>query len=181
MGASIFRAERVSLVANGVALRTARPRDLAGLRDTLASLPDLHAQLAADTDPALQALAERLAPRPHLHQRLATTLHDEPAAVIREGGVIRDGCDAELDELRAIQANCGAFLLEMEQRERQRTGIANLRVEFNRVHGFFIEISNSQADKVPADYIRRQTVKNAERYITPELKGFEDKDRKSVV
>jgi DNA mismatch repair protein MutS len=107
--------------------------------------------------------------------RLATTIREDPAAVIREGGVIRDGCDTELDELRAIQSDCGAFLLDMEKRERSRTGIANLRVEYNRVHGFFIEVTQGQLDKVPVEYKRRQTMKNAERYITPELKAFEDK------
>jgi len=95
--------------------------------------------------------------------------------VIREGGVIRDGRDPLLDELRAIQKDCGAFLLDMEKRERERTGIANLRVEFNRVHGFFIEVTQGQLDKVPIEYKRRQTMKNAERFITPELKAFEDK------
>jgi DNA mismatch repair protein MutS len=102
-------------------------------------------------------------------------LRDEPAAMLREGGVIRDGCDAELDELRAIQDDCGAFLQAMEQRERARTGIPNLRVEFNRVHGFFIEVTQAQLDKVPVEYKRRQTMKSAERFITPELKAFEDK------
>src|SRR6185436_6042287 len=115
------------------------------------------------------------APDAVLHDRLARTLKDEPAAVLREGGVIRDGRDPELDELRAIQDDCGAFLLDMEKRERERTGIANLRVEFNRVHGFFIEITQGQLDKVPVEYKRRQTMKNAERFITPELKAFEDK------
>ena len=95
--------------------------------------------------------------------------------MLREGGVIADGYDAELDELRAIQTNCGEFLLELEARERARTGIANLKVEYNRVHGFYIEVTRAQADKVPDDYRRRQTLKNAERYITPELKTFEDK------
>ena len=95
--------------------------------------------------------------------------------MLREGGVIADGYDAELDELRAIQTNCGEFLLELETRERARTGIANLKVEYNRVHGFYIEVTRAQADKVPDDYRRRQTLKNAERYITPELKTFEDK------
>ena len=102
-------------------------------------------------------------------------LLDEPAALIRDGGVINHGCDADLDELRAIQTNCDGFLLDLEGREKARTGIANLRVQFNRVHGFFIEVTQGQLDKVPADYRRRQTLKNAERYITPELKAFEDK------
>jgi len=165
----------VERITARVALRTARPRDLAGLRDTLATLPALHAALAASAQPGLQAVAESLAPFEAGHARLAATLKDEPAALVREGGVIREGFDAELDELRAIQDNCGAFLLEMEQRERARTGIANLRVEFNRVHGFYIEITQAQLDKVPVEYKRRQTMKNAERFITPELKAFEDK------
>ena len=165
----------VERIAARVALRTARPRDLAGLRDTLATLPQLHAALADSAHPGLADAARALAPADDLHARLARTLKDDPAAVIREGGVIRDGCDAELDELRAIQNDCGAFLLDMEKRERERTGIANLRVEFNRVHGFFIEITQGQLDKVPVEYKRRQTMKNAERFITPELKAFEDK------
>jgi DNA mismatch repair protein MutS len=165
----------VERIATRVALRSARPRDLAGLRDTLATLPALHAALAAGGEPGLEAAAESLRPADDLHARLASTLMDEPAAAIREGGVIRDGCDAELDELRAIQNDCGAFLLAMEKRERERTGIANLRVEFNRVHGFFIEVTQGQLDKVPVEYKRRQTMKNAERFITPELKAFEDK------
>ena len=158
-----------------IALRTARPRDLAGLRDTLATLPGLHAALAASGQSGLEAMAPRLAPASDVQARIAATLKEEPAAVIREGGVIADGFDAELDELRAIQNDCGAFLLEMEGRERARTGIANLRVEFNRVHGFFIEVTQGQLDKVPVEYKRRQTMKNAERFITPELKAFEDK------
>ena len=99
----------------------------------------------------------------------------EPSSVLREGGVIATGFDPELDELRAIQTNCGEFLLELETRERERSGIANLKVEYNRVHGFYIEVSRANADNVPDDYRRRQTLKNAERYITPELKAFEDK------
>ncbi|MEO7741617.1 MAG: DNA mismatch repair protein MutS, partial [Usitatibacter sp.] len=165
----------VERITARVALRSARPRDLSGLRDTLATLPDLHAALADAGQGGLEAFAQSLAPDDVLHDRLARTLRDEPAAVLREGGVIRDGCDAELDELRAIQNDCGAFLLDMEKRERERTGIANLRVEFNRVHGFFIEITQGQLDKVPVQYKRRQTMKNAERFITPELKAFEDK------
>jgi DNA mismatch repair protein MutS len=165
----------VERITARVALRTARPRDLSGLRDTLATLPELHAALKASAQPGLAGHAQALAPADALLARLASTLKDEPAAVIREGGVIRDGCDAELDELRAIQNDCSAFLLDMEKRERERTGIANLRVEFNRVHGFYIEITQSNLDRVPVEYKRRQTMKNAERYITPELKAFEDK------
>ena len=106
---------------------------------------------------------------------LAQALLEEPAALVRDGGVIASGLDAELDELRAIQTNCDAFLLDLETREKARTGIANLRVQFNRVHGFYIEVTQGQLDKVPDDYRRRQTLKNAERFITPELKTFEDK------
>ncbi|HEX5628955.1 MAG TPA: DNA mismatch repair protein MutS, partial [Usitatibacteraceae bacterium] len=165
----------VERIASRVALGTARPRDLAGLRDTLATLPSLHGLLASASAPALHRLAGPLAPADDLHADLDATLKEEPAAALRDGGVIRDGFDAELDELRAIQGDCGSFLLEMERRERERTGIANLRVEFNKVHGFFIEVTQGQLDKVPLDYRRRQTMKNAERFITPELKAFEDK------
>ena len=165
----------IERIATRVALRTARPRDLAGLRDTLATLPELHALLAASGHPGLEHVAQSLVPEDAVHARLAATLKEEPAAVIREGGVIRDGHDAELDELRAIQDDCGAFLQEMEARERARTGIANLRVEYNRVHGFFIEVTQAQLAKVPVEYKRRQTLKSAERFITPELKAFEDK------
>jgi DNA mismatch repair protein MutS len=174
--AAIFAAwSDVERIATRVALRSARPRDLAGLRDTLATLPALHEALRGSGQPGLDAAAESLQPVPALHACLAASLMDEPAAVVREGGVIRDGRDGELDELRAIQKDCGSFLLEMEKRERERTGIANLRVEYNRVHGFFIEVTQGQLDKVPVEYKRRQTMKNAERFITPELKAFEDK------
>jgi DNA mismatch repair protein MutS len=165
----------VERITARVALRTARPRDLSGLRDTLATLPALHQELAESQQAGLDALTEALRPAHELHQRLAATLKDEPAAVIREGGVIREKCDPELDELRAIQDDCGAFLLDMEKRERERTGIANLRVEYNRVHGFYIEVTQANLDRVPVEYKRRQTMKNAERFITPELKAFEDK------
>ncbi len=172
----IFRSwSDVERITARVALRTARPRDLAGLRDTLASLPALHAALVESAQSGLLAAAESLRPLNDVHALLAAALKDEPAAVIREGGVIRDGHHPELDELRAIQSDCGAFLLEMEKRERSRTGIPNLRVEFNRVHGFYIEITQGQLDKVPVEYKRRQTMKSAERFITPELKTFEDK------
>jgi DNA mismatch repair protein MutS len=165
----------VERITARIALATARPRDLAGLRDTLATLPAMSSALAAAQHPAFDALARTLAPADRALAELRRTLADEPAALVREGGVIRPGRDAELDELRAIQDDCGAFLLEMEKRERERTGIANLRVEYNRVHGFFIEVTQGQLDKVPVEYKRRQTMKNAERFITPELKAFEDK------
>ena len=124
-------------------------------------------------------LLAELAPRPRAARDCAILLHrallPEPAALVRDGGVINHGFDADLDELRAIQGNCDGFLLELEARERARTGIQNLRVQYNKVHGFYIEVTQGQLDKVPDDYRRRQTLKNAERFITPELKAFEDK------
>ena len=164
----------VERIGGRIALKNARPRDLSGLRDTLALLPGLVAALPAN-DARLATLQAALAGRPELHALLAQAIQPEPASVLREGGVIADGYDAELDELRALTRDAGAFLLELETRERARTGITGLKVEYNKVHGFYIEVGRSQADKVPDDYRRRQTLKNAERYITPELKAFEDK------
>ncbi|MBL8319018.1 MAG: DNA mismatch repair protein MutS [Burkholderiaceae bacterium] len=157
-----------------LALRQVRPRELAGLRDTLRALPGLR-ERAPTRSTLLQQLHAALRPDDAILQRLAGALAEEPAALVRDGGVIATGHDAELDELRAIGQHGDAFLLELEARERTRTGIGNLRVQFNRVHGFYIEVTASGLDKVPADYQRRQTMKNAERYITPELKAFEDK------
>jgi DNA mismatch repair protein MutS len=155
------------------ALRQVRPRELAGLRHTLTLLP----ALAAATPHEGALLAEvhaALRPDAALADTLRT-LADEPAVQLRDGGVIAPGIDAELDELRAINQHGDAFLLDLEQRERARTGIPNLRVQFNKVHGYHIEVTGSHLDKVPADYQRRQTLKGAERFITPELKAFEDK------
>ncbi|MBL8521943.1 MAG: DNA mismatch repair protein MutS, partial [Betaproteobacteria bacterium] len=163
----------IERIVTRVALRTARPRDLTGLRDALLAAPQLAALI--DQTPALARLSSHFRPDGRIGAGLSAALLDEPATMLRDGGVIRDGFDAELDELRAIQAHAGEFLIALEQCERERTGIANLRVEFNRVHGYFIEVTQGQLDKVPADYRRRQTMKNAERFITPELKAFEDK------
>ena len=165
----------VERITARIALRSARPRDLSGLRDTLLTLPQLTAHLADCDAPLVATLLVSLRADASLAALLQKTLKPEPSSVLREGGVIADGYDAELDELRGIQTNCGDFLLALEVRERERTGIANLKVEYNRVHGFYIEVSVANADKVPDDYRRRQTLKNAERYITPELKAFEDK------
>ncbi len=173
--AVLKRCADVERITARIALKSARPRDLAGLRDTLGRLPELGAALAPASTPRLAELARALAPQDDLHALLAAAIRPEPAVVLREGGVIADGFDPELDDLRAIQTNCGEFLLELEEREKARTGIANLKVEYNRVHGFYIEVTRAQAGKVPDDYRRRQTLKNAERYITPELKTFEDK------
>ncbi len=156
-----------------IALRQVRPRELAGLRHTLTRLPALLA-----TVPAAGSLLEQC----RTGLRLDAAVHDalqaiaeEPGVQLRDGDVIAGGVDFELDELRAIASNCDAFLVDLELRERARTGINNLRVQYNKVHGFYIEVTASGLDKVPADYQRRQTLKNAERYITPELKAFEDK------
>jgi DNA mismatch repair protein MutS len=219
----------VERITARIALRSARPRDLSGLRDTLLTLPQLHAVLgrvgssaahaeARDANrvgtetctsdtllaqpavcgrrcdaviPAPVAFAHRVMTAPYaslldrlsdalqadtsLVELLQKTIKPEPSSVLREGGVIADNFDPELDELRGIQTNCGDFLLELEMRERARTGINTLKVEYNRVHGFYIEVSIAQSVNVPDDYRRRQTLKNAERYITPELKAFEDK------
>jgi DNA mismatch repair protein MutS len=165
----------VERITARIALRSARPRDLSGLRDTLKELPELHKILAECDAPLIKNLADALQGNTTLVDLLQRTIKPEPSSVLREGGVIADGFDSELDELRGIQTNCGDFLLQLEARERARTGIDKLKVEYNRVHGFYIEVSVANADKVPDDYRRRQTLKNAERYITPELKTFEDK------
>ena len=157
-----------------IALRQVRPRELAGLRDTLLALPLLRERVPTGSA-LLDEVHANLQPDPAIAERLRRTVAEAPAVMVRDGGVIASGFDADLDELRAISSNCDAFLLDLEARERERTGIANLRVQFNKVHGFYIEVTQSQADKVPLDYQRRQTLKNAERFITPELKAFEDK------
>jgi DNA mismatch repair protein MutS len=201
----------VERITARIALRSARPRDLSGLRDTLQTLPQLCATLSTCDAPLIENLVDALylsvRPEPvegsaqsagepenthrpdapvnpstssgrtgiELVDLLQKTLKPEPSSILREGGVIADGYDAELDELRGIQTNCGDFLLALETRERARTGIEKLKVEYNRVHGFYIEVTHAQSAGVPDDYRRRQTLKNAERYITPELKAFEDK------
>jgi DNA mismatch repair protein MutS len=164
----------VERITARIALRQVRPRELAGLRDTLLGLPLLRERVPELT-PLLAQLHTALQPEAAIAQRLQAMLLDTPAVLLRDGGVIAHGFDPDLDELRAISQNCDTFLLAMEARERERTGIPNLRVQFNKVHGFYIEVTQSQADKVPLDYQRRQTLKNAERFITPELKAFEDK------
>jgi DNA mismatch repair protein MutS len=165
----------IERITTRVALRTARPRDLSALRDSLSQLPTLQASLSkVEADLVRQVAGKLNVPESALNM-LMHAIQPEPASVLREGGVIADGYDAELDELRSMQANCGEYLLKYEAEERERSGLANLKVEYNSVHGFYIEISRAQAENAPAEYRRRQTLKNAERFITPELKAFEDK------
>jgi DNA mismatch repair protein MutS len=158
-----------------VALRSARPRDLARLRDAFLALPDLQEVLKPVNSPHVVDLARLIGEYPELATLLERAIIDNPPVVIREGGVIREGFDEDLDELRNISENAGQYLLDVETRERERTGISTLKVGYNRVHGYYIEISRAQSSQAPVDYIRRQTLKNAERFITPELKEFEDK------
>ncbi len=165
----------VERIAGRIALGNARPRDLSGLRESLTRLPALAAPVADAAAPLLDTLAMDLGTPEEALSLLLAALLPDPAAQIRDGGVIATGFDAELDELRSLNDNCGSYLLDLEARERERTGIANLKVEYNKVHGFYIEVTHANAGKVPDDYRRRQTLKNAERYITPELKTFEDK------
>ena len=158
-----------------VALHSARPRDLTRLLSSISVLPQIRSVLLQSQLQHIQQLLNAAKPLPHLVDLLDRAMIENPPMVIREGGVIADGYDKELDELRALNSNAGEFLLAMEEREKQATGISNLKVGYNRVHGYYIEISRGQSDKAPVEYIRRQTLKNAERFITPELKEFEDK------
>lgn len=158
-----------------VALKSARPRDLIGLRNTLQILPEIQQQLIHCTAPRLKQLARSMNEFPALFALLQKAIVENPPVTIREGGVIAQGYDAELDELLALSENAGQFLMELEEREKNRTGLSTLKVGYNRVHGFYIEISRMQAAHAPSDYFRRQTLKNAERFITPELKAYEEK------
>lgn len=158
-----------------IALKTARPRDLSGLSASLQQLPLLQVQLQNSKTSLMQTLGSSLTAPNAVVSLLSAAIKAEPSVVLREGGVIADGYDAELDELRALQNNHGEFLLRYEAAEKARTGITNLKVEYNSVHGFYIEMNRTQAEAAPAEYRRRQTLKNVERFITPELKAFEDK------
>ncbi|MBU3057753.1 DNA mismatch repair protein MutS [Pseudomonas indica] len=158
-----------------IGLRNARPRDLARLRDALAALPALQDAMADLVAPHLTQLASSIRTYPELAELLAKAIIDNPPAVIRDGGVLKRGYDPELDELLSLSENAGQFLMDLEAREKARTGLPNLKVGYNRIHGYYIELPRVQAEQAPADYIRRQTLKGAERFITPELKAFEDK------
>jgi DNA mismatch repair protein MutS len=165
----------IERISARIAVKSVRPRDLSGLRDSLKGLPEIVTLLSKYSGKHMAMLAKAMTPEIELLSLLRNVLHDEPNTMLRDGSVIADGYDKELDELRSIQNNCGEFLLELELRERARTNIPNLKVEYNRVHGFYIEVTNTHKEKIPEDYSRRQTLKNAERYITPELKTFEEK------
>ena len=158
-----------------VGLRSARPRDLANLRDSLALMPELRRLEAPLPAERLQTLAAHCGEHAAEQALLGRALVETPPVLLRDGGVIAPGYDADLDELRRIATNADQYLTDLEARERARTGIATLKVGYNRVHGFYIELTRGQAAHAPADYVRRQTLKGAERYVTPELKEFEDK------
>ena len=157
-----------------VALRSSRPRDLTRLRDSLWALPALTTATPQETN-LLQTLQRDIGQYPELCELLSKALVESPPVVIRDGGVLAAGYDEELDELRGISENAGEYLVDIERREREATGLSTLKVGYNRVHGYYIEISRQQSDQAPATYQRRQTLKNVERFITPELKQFEDK------
>ena len=163
----------IERIISRIALKTARPRDLTGLGNGLGRLPELQTILVTLDAPLLQDLAARASAYPDLYDLLKGAIVESPPALIHDGGVIAADYDPELDELRGLSEHADRYLIDLESRERARTGITNLRVGYNRVHGYYLEISRSQSDAVPADYLRRQTLKGAERYITPELKEFE--------
>jgi DNA mismatch repair protein MutS len=165
----------IERILSRIALRSARPRDLRQLQSALSQLPDLRNILQAADSPLLQSLQQRVGEHPRIRDLLRKAIVDSPPMLIRDGGVIADGFDDELDELRNIASNADQYLLDLEAREKERTGIPTLKLGYNRVHGYYIEISKGQASRAPDDYQRRQTLKGAERYITPELKSFEDK------
>ena len=165
----------VERILSRVALRSARPRDLRQLCEALSRRPALRTQLSGIESPQLHDLRERIVPHHGERQLLSEAIIDNPPMLIRDGGVIAAGYDDELDELRGIADNADRYLMDLEAREKERTGIGSLKLGYNRVHGYYIEISKGQAARAPDDYVRRQTLKGAERYITPELKAFEDK------
>ena len=158
-----------------IALKSARPRDLTQLRYTLAQLPKLNQLLSLFTTLPLVTLCQQLGNFPSLFELLSRAIIESPPQLIRDGGVIASGYNQELDELRDLSKNADQFLIDLEIREKERTKISTLKINYNRIHGYYIEISRLQANQAPIDYIRRQTLKNAERFITPELKNFEDK------
>ncbi|WP_131776819.1 DNA mismatch repair protein MutS [Legionella impletisoli] len=165
----------VERISARIGLKSARPRDLVLLRSTLSLLPEL-AQLLARCHSDLAAhLHTELKPLPLLHALLCQAINENPPILIRDGGVIAKGFDEELDELRELSEHATDKLLQLEQNEKKRSGLSALKFGYNRVHGYYIELSRLQSDKVPDYYQRKQTLKHAERFITPELKTFEEK------
>jgi DNA mismatch repair protein MutS len=162
-------------ILSRVALRSARPRDLLRLRFALEAVPEINALLAQTKATRLNELNQRILAQPQITDTLVKALVENPPSVVRDGGIFAKGYDEDLDELLSLSTNASDFLAEMERSEKERTGISSLKVGFNRVHGYYIEISRLHSDQAPVEYIRRQTLKNAERFITPELKIFEDK------
>lgn len=165
----------IERIVSRIALGSARPRDLSTLRNSLHTIPSLHAELDPIEFNYVQTLRQQIDTHTQLLVLLEQAIIEEPPVLIRDGGVIAAGYDAELDELRNLSQNADQYLLDLETRERERTGIQTLKVAYNRVHGFYIEISRTHSDQVPPEYVRRQTLKGAERFILPELKEFEDK------
>jgi DNA mismatch repair protein MutS len=165
----------IERILTRVAIKSARPRDLYTLGMSLGSLPEMQTYLKQNSSQFIAELSETISEHPHTVSLLKNAIIENPPVLIRDGGVIAEGYNTELDELRSLSKNADQFLIDLEAREKERTGISTLKVSYNRVHGFYIEISKAQSDKAPADYVRRQTLKGAERFITPELKSFEDK------
>jgi len=165
----------VERILSRIALKSARPRDLIALRTTLGLLPELHAIIAANQSSLISQIKGQIKPLPVLQQLLESAIIDNPPVLIRDGGVIAPGFDDELDELNGLSTNANAKLSHLEQEEKTRTGLSTLKFGFNSVQGYFIELSRTQSEKAPANYQRKQTLKNVERYITPELKIFEEK------
>jgi len=165
----------IERVLSRIAIKTARPRDFERLKNSLSIYPLIQAELIQFTNPYLKQLAKNISVFPEQYGLLNIAIIENPPLLIRDGGVIAPGYDKELDELRNIQKNANQFLIDLEIREKERSGISTLKVNYNRVHGYFIEVSRSQSANVPDNYQRRQTLKTNERYITPELKEFEDK------
>ena len=165
----------IERISSRIALKSARPRDLVVLRNTLAALPNLQKILSGNNNPQLALLSKQIGEQPDILNLLQKAVIDNPPVLIRDGGVIAAGFNQELDDLRNLSQNADQFLIDMENREKSATGISTLKVNYNRVHGYYIEVSHLHAEKIPAHYTRKQTLKGAERYITEELKSFEDK------
>ncbi len=165
----------IERIISRIAIKSARPRDLSTLCQSLAQLPEIQGCMANLDSQRIQELSTQISEHPQLVELLKQAIIENPPVVIRDGGVIAEGYDEQLDELRNLSRNADQFLVDLEAREKARTGLSTLKVSYNRVHGFYIEISRAQSEQAPDDYVRRQTLKSTERFITPELKEFEDK------